>query len=344
VIAIFLAGGAAIIVAAGGMPFLLRFLAKFGIGQPIREHGPKSHFGKAGTPTMGGIAILSGFTCGYLVGHIGTNQPFSRLGVLSLVTTLAAGAVGLADDWLKVRRQRNLGLRKRTKFGGLAVIAVGYSLAAPLWAGVNTHLSYTRYDVPGISLGTTVWVIFAALVILGSTNAVNLTDGLDGLASGSSTLAFSCLAIIAYWQYRHFSIYRVPQGIDLSILAVSMAGACIGFLWWNAAPARIIMGDIGSLALGACLATLAFDMNLQLLLPLLGGLFVIETISVMLQVASFHLFHRRIFKMAPIHHHFELMGWAETTVTVRFWIASGLFTALSLGLFYVDFLSVGSVK
>jgi phospho-N-acetylmuramoyl-pentapeptide-transferase len=343
-IALFLAGGTAIIVSACGMPLLLRFLRHFGIGQPIREDGPSGHKVKAGTPTMGGIAILLGFGCGYLIGHAGTSQPFSRAGVLAVVTTLAAGLVGLADDWIKVTRRRNLGLRKRAKFGGLVVIAAGYAIAAALWAGVNTNLSYTRYDVPGVAMGTTLWIIWAALIVVGSTNAVNLTDGLDGLASGASGLAFSCLAVIAYWQYRHFSIYRIPQGIDLSIVAVSMAGACVGFLWWNAAPARIFMGDIGALGIGAALATLALDMNLQLLLPIIGGLFVIETVSVVLQVGSFRIFHRRIFKMAPIHHHFELSGWAETTVTVRFWIAAGLFTALSLGLFYADFLTVGKVK
>jgi phospho-N-acetylmuramoyl-pentapeptide-transferase len=344
VIALFLAGGVAIVVSAGGMPLLLRILRHFGIGQPIREDGPTSHQAKAGTPTMGGIAILAGFACGYLVGHAGTNQPFSRLGVLAVVTTLGAGVVGGLDDWIKVTRRRNLGLRKRAKFGGLLVVAVGFALAATLWAGVDTHLSYTRYDVPGLAMGTTVWVVWAALIVVGSTNAVNLTDGLDGLASGACGLAFSSLALIAYWQYRHFSIYRVPQGIDLSIVAVSMAGACVGFLWWNAAPARIFMGDVGALGLGAALATLALDMNLQLLLPIIGGLFVIETMSVVLQVGSFRIFHRRIFKIAPIHHHFEVSGWEETTVTVRFWIAAGLFTALSLGLFYADFLTVGKVK
>jgi phospho-N-acetylmuramoyl-pentapeptide-transferase len=340
VIALFVAGGAALLVSAGGMPLLLAVLRRFGIGQPIREEGPSGHKKKAGTPTMGGIAIIAGFLCGYLLGHADTHQPFSRLGVLAVVTTSAAGLVGLADDWIKVVHRHNQGLNKRAKFVGLVTIAVGYALAAALWAGVDKHLSFTRYNLPGVSMSTWLWVVWAVLIVVGSTNAVNLTDGLDGLASGASTLAFGCLAMIAYWQYRHVAIYRVPQAIDLSIVAVAMAGACLGFLWWNAAPARIFMGDIGALALGAALATLALDMNLQLLLPVIGGLFVIETMSVVLQVASFRLFHRRIFKMSPIHHHFELLGWPETTVVVRFWIAAGLFTVLALGLFYSDFLSV----
>ena len=338
-IALFLAAGAALIVVACGMPVLIRWLASHGIGQPIRDDGPKSHHRKAGTPTMGGIAIVAGFVVGYLVGHLGTNQPFSRAGVLSVVTSVAAGAVGFADDWIKVRHGRNLGLNKRAKFGGLVTVAVGFALAAALWAHVSTNLSYTRYDVPGVTMGTALWVVWAALIVVGAANAVNLTDGLDGLASGASSFTFAALGIIAYWEYRHFGIYHVASGIDLALMAVAMTGACAGFLWWNAAPARIFMGDTGSLAIGAALATLALDMNLQLLLPIIGGLFVIETVSVVLQVASFRIFHKRIFRIAPIHHHFE-MSWPETTVTVRFWLVSGMFTALALGLFYADFLTV----
>jgi phospho-N-acetylmuramoyl-pentapeptide-transferase len=343
-IAIFLAAGAAVLVAGVGMPLLIRWLALHGIGQPIRDDVPTGHQKKAGIPTMGGIAILFGFVVGYLVGHLGTSQPFSRAGVLSVIATVAAGGVGFADDWVKVKRKRNQGLNKRAKFGALVAVAVGYALAAALWAHVSTNLSYTRYDVPGIKMGTALWVVWAALIVVGAANAVNLTDGLDGLSSGSSAFTFAALGIIAYWQYRHFGIYHVSSGIDLALMAVAMTGACAGFLWWNAAPAQIIMGDTGSLALGAALATLALDMNLQLLLPLIGGLFVIETLSVVLQVASFRLFHKRIFRIAPIHHHFEMRGWPETTVVIRFWLVSGVFTALSLGLFYVDFLSVGTTK
>jgi phospho-N-acetylmuramoyl-pentapeptide-transferase len=343
-IAIFLAAGAAILVAGVGMPLLVRWLANHGIGQPIRDEGPQAHKKKAGKPTMGGIAIIFGFVVGYLVGHLGTSQPFSRAGVLSVVTVVAAGAVGFADDWVKVKRKRNLGLNKRAKLAALVAVAVGYAMAAALWAHVSTTLSYARYDVPGTEMGTTLWVIWAALIVVGTANAVNLTDGLDGLAAGSSTFTFGALALIAYWEYRHLGIYHIASEIDLALMAVAMTAACAGFLWWNAAPARIFMGDTGSLALGAALATLALDMNLQLLLPVIGGLFVIETVSVVLQVASFRIFHKRIFRMAPIHHHFELAGWPETTVVVRFWLVSGMFTALSLGLFYADFLSVGARK
>ncbi len=343
-IAIFTASGVALLVAGIGTPVLMRWLSSRGIGQHIREDGPAGHSAKAGTPTMGGMAIVLALLLGYLFGHIGTGEPFSRAGVLTIVTTTAAGAVGLADDWIKVRRRRSLGLRKRAKFGALLAIAIGYSLAAAEWAGVNTNLSFTRYDVPGIHLSLPVFTVWAVLIIVGSANAVNLTDGLDGLAAGSSTFAFACLAIIAYWQFRHLQIYHVRLGIDLSLAAVAICGACVGFLWWNAAPAKIFMGDTGSLALGTGLACLALDMNLQLLLPIIGGLFVLETLSVVAQVISFRVFHTRIFRMAPFHHHFELVGWPETTVIVRFWILSGLFTALGLGIFYADFLTVGTVK
>jgi phospho-N-acetylmuramoyl-pentapeptide-transferase len=178
---------------------------------------------------------------------------------------------------------------------------------------------------------------------VGASNAVNLTDGLDGLAAGSATFAFSTFALIGYWQFRHYSIYHVHPALDLAQAAIAMAGSCAGFLWWNAAPARIFMGDTGALAIGAGLGALALQMNLQLLLPVVGALFVIITLSVVIQVVSFRLFHRRVFRMAPLHHHFELAGWPETTVIVRFWILAGLCTALSLGIFYADFLRFGRV-
>lgn len=209
-------------------------------------------------------------------------------------------------------------------------------------------MSFTRYDVPGFELGKVVWVIFAVIVVIGSSNAVNLTDGVDGLAAGSATFAFGVLAIIGYWQSRHAGIYGsaasgigARNSLDLALVAVAMAGACSGFLWWNAAPARLFMGDTGSLAIGAVLAAICLQMQLDLLLPILGGLFVLETLSVVAQVFSFRIFHRRVLRMAPLHHHFELLGWPETTVIIRFWILSGLCVAAALGIFYADFISVG---
>jgi phospho-N-acetylmuramoyl-pentapeptide-transferase len=341
VISLFTSGGVALLIAGFGTPILLRWLIRWRIGQHVREDGPAQHAAKQGTPTMGGIAMLGGLLAGYALGHIGTGAQFTRSGWLVVLAVIATGPVGATDDWLKVSRQRSLGLNKRAKFGLQLAIALGFAFAALHWAGVSTHLSFTRWDLPGTSLGTVAWVIWAVLIIVGGSNAVNLTDGLDGLAAGSSAFAFSCLTIIAYWQFRHPAIYRVPHALDLGLVAIAVAGACVGFLWWNAAPARIIMGDTGSLALGTGLACLALLMNVQLLLPIIGGLFVVVTLSVVVQVVSFRLFHRRLLRMAPLHHHFELVGWPETTVTIRFWIFSGLCTALGLGLFYADFLSVG---
>ncbi|MGH9029088.1 MAG: phospho-N-acetylmuramoyl-pentapeptide-transferase [Acidimicrobiales bacterium] len=338
-ISLMASGGIALWAGALCTPFLIRWLGHRHLGQQIRDDGPFMHLVKAGTPTMGGVALVAALVAGYLLAHAGTHVAFSRSGLLVVLVTICAGAIGFLDDWIKVRHKQSLGLTKRGKFGALVVIAVGFALADEHWAGVNTHLSFTRWDSIGIDLGGIGWIVWAVFVIVGTANAVNLTDGLDGLASGSATFCFAILAIIGYWQFRHYSIYHVFPALDLALSAVAAAGACLGFLWWNAAPARIFMGDTGSLAIGAALAALALQMNLQLLLPVIGGLFVIETLSVVIQVVSYRVFHRRIFLMAPVHHHFELLGWPETTVIVRFWILGGLFAALGLGLFYADFLA-----
>ncbi|MHB1488747.1 MAG: phospho-N-acetylmuramoyl-pentapeptide-transferase [Acidimicrobiales bacterium] len=342
-ISLFTAGGVALLASVAATPFLIRFLLARGIGQQIRDDGPERHSTKAGTPTMGGIAILGSVLAGYIVGHLSIGAAFTSSGLLVIGVVLGAGVVGLADDWIKVRHKRSLGLSKRAKLGGQLAVALVFALLGLYWAGVNTHLSFARANLV-VNFGHVGWAVFAVLVIIGSSNAVNLTDGLDGLAAGSATFAFSCLAIIGYWQFRHPSIYQIPNALDLALAAVALTGACAGFLWWNAAPARIFMGDTGSLAIGGGLAALCLQMNLDLLLPIIGGLFVVETLSVVVQVASFRLFGRRVFRMAPFHHHFELLGWPETTVIVRFWIMAGLCTALALGIFYADFISTGHVS
>jgi phospho-N-acetylmuramoyl-pentapeptide-transferase len=195
-----------------------------------------------------------------------------------------------------------------------------------------------------LDLTKTGWVIFAVLLIVGTSNAVNLTDGLDGLAGGAAILCFAAYTVIPFWQFRHSAAYNVDHALDLAVISASMVGALVGFLWWNAAPARIFMGDTGSLAIGSGLAALALATDTQLLLGVVGGLFVMETASVMLQVARFRLSRRRFFRMAPIHHHFELGGWPETTVIIRFWILSGLCTAAGLGIFYADSIAKGITK
>jgi phospho-N-acetylmuramoyl-pentapeptide-transferase len=340
VISIFTAGGVALLIAGFGTPILLRFLVKWRIGQHVREDGPEAHAAKQGTPTMGGIAMLAGLLGGYALAHVGTHVGFTKSGWLVVLAVLATGLIGAADDWIKVSRRRSLGLTKRAKASLQLGVAIAFALGAMYWAGINRDVSFTRYDFPVLVLPAALYVAWCVLVIVGGSNSVNLTDGLDGLAAGSSAFAFSCLTIIGYWQYRNFPIYHVANSIDLALVSVAMCGACVGFLWWNAAPARIIMGDTGSLAIGTGISCLGLSMNLSLLIPIVGGLFVLVTLSVVIQVVAFRIFHTRVFRMAPLQHHFELVGWPETTVTVRFWIFSGLCTALGLGLFYADYLSV----
>jgi len=340
VISLMASGGIALWIAALGTPSLIGWLRRRSFGQHIRADGPAMHQVKAGTPTMGGVALVAAGVAGYLIAHAGTHVAFSRPGILVVAVTLGSAAIGYVDDWIKVRHRRSLGLNKRAKFAAQVLVALGFALAAEHWAGVSTDLSFTRYSSIGLDLGSIGWLVWAVFVVVGTANAVNLTDGLDGLASGSATFCFAILAIIGYWQFRHLSIYHVSAALDLALASIAMAGACLGFLWWNAAPARIFMGDTGSLAIGAALGSLCLQMNLQLLLPVIGGLFVIVTLSVVIQVVSYRVFGRRVFLMAPLHHHFELLGWPETTVIVRFWILGGLFAALGLGLFYADFLSV----
>jgi len=342
-ISLMTSGGVALWVAVLSTPFLIRWLLKNNIGQQIREDGPQVHIAKAGTPTMGGICIVAAVLIGFLSAHVIPGVTWSRSGALVMLAILGAAAIGFADDWIKVRHRRSLGLNKRAKFAAQTALGLTFSILAVYWAHASTTLSFTRYDSIGLHMGTAVWVVWATVIIAAAANAVNLTDGLDGLAAGSATFCFATLAIIGYWQYRHFSIYHVGDALDLALASVALAGACVGFLWWNAAPAKIFMGDTGSLSIGSGLAALCLLMNLDLLLVILGGLFVIVTLSVVIQVISFRVFHRRVFLMAPLHHHFELLGWPETTVIVRFWILAGLFAALGLGIFYGDFLSVGTV-
>jgi phospho-N-acetylmuramoyl-pentapeptide-transferase len=345
VIALLVAGAVAMIISLLGTPLLIRALERRGIGQPIREEGPKGHSVKAGTPTMGGIAIVAAAVAGYLISDFARGRIYTRSGILVMLAIVGAGLVGFLDDGIKVLQERNLGLNKRTKTLGLLTVAVGFAVLAVHWANVTTTIGIARSISPGWDLGPWGWGAFAVVLIYATTNAVNLTDGLDGLAAGSGAMAFGTLAFIGFWQSRpeHLPIYGIDHALDMAVIAVAMVGACAGFLWWNAAPARIFMGDTGSLAIGAGLATLALMTNTPLLLPLLGGIFVMETVSVILQVGSFRIFHRRVFRMAPIHHHFELAGWPETTVIIRFWILAALCAAGALGVFYADFIRAGGI-
>jgi phospho-N-acetylmuramoyl-pentapeptide-transferase len=334
-----LAGGIALLVAMAATPILIGWLRVRGIGQQIREDGPVRHLMKAGTPTMGGVAIIGAAVIGYLAEHV--EGTFTTRGLVAMLAVCAAAGLGLIDDWIKVHRQRSLGLNKRAKLAGQLLIAITFAVLCVTWLKVDTHLSFTRYNSTGIELGRVGWVILAVLIIVGCSNAVNLTDGLDGLAAGSAIFSFAAFTVIGFYQLRHVAIYRNPAALDEAAIATAMIGACAGFLWFNAAPARIFMGDTGSLGIGTAIAILALLENVDLLLLIIGGLFVIEALSVIIQVTSYQLFRRRVFRMAPIHHHFELLGWPETTVIVRFWILAGLCTAVALGAFYADFLSKG---
>jgi phospho-N-acetylmuramoyl-pentapeptide-transferase len=343
VVALLLAACFSGLTAIMGTKVLMDWLIARQVGQPIHEDVPAGHTVKAGTPTMGGLAIVVAAAVGYGAAHIRSGVLFTRTGLLVMATIIGAGLVGLVDDWIKVRNERNAGLSKRAKTLGLMLVAVGFAVGALLLTEVQTTLSFTRWDRPGLEMGSVTWALWAVLLIYATTNGVNLTDGLDGLAAGSAIFVFSALTVMGFWAFRYFETYRINHALDLAVVAAAMVGACAGFLWWNAAPARIFMGDTGSLAIGAGVACLVLTLNVHLLLPIIGALYVTESVSVILQVGSFQIFKRRIFRMAPIHHHFELGGWPETTVIIRFWLLSGACTALALGLYYADFIGTGGL-
>jgi phospho-N-acetylmuramoyl-pentapeptide-transferase len=335
------AGAVSLVLSLLGTYYLIGWLKAHRIGQPIHDDVPDGHQIKAGTPTMGGVAIVVAAVLGYAAAHVHGGLFFTRSGVLVMLAIAGAGVVGAFDDWIKVSNERNLGLSKRAKMAGLLVVAVAFAVACVAWTDVETTLSFTRWNQPGWQLTQVGWVVLAVLLIAGTTNAVNLTDGLDGLAGGSAVFAFITVTVIAFWAFRHQDVYEINHALDLAVIAAAMVGAITGFLWWNAPPAQIIMGDTGALAIGAGLATLALTLNIILLLPIIAALFVFETLSVIVQVGSFRLFGRRVFRMAPVHHHFELGGWPETTVMIRFWILAIMSMAVALGLYYADSISAG---
>jgi phospho-N-acetylmuramoyl-pentapeptide-transferase len=293
---------------------------------------------------MGGLVFVSAAIIGYLLSHVRLLAPSGGLrleflplssgGLLAVFALGGMAVVGLLDDWTKYSNQRSLGLSKTAKFGGQLAIAALFAWGASM-AGVVTQVSFVR--PLGIDLGA-FFVVWVLLMLTGAANGVNLADGMDGLAGGSSALVVASYTVIAFWQFRNPDIYDAVDPLELAIISAAMFGAILGFLWWNAPPAKIIMGDVGSQGIGGLLAALALLTNTNLLLVVLGAIFVAETISVILQVASFKLLGKRIFRMSPLHYHFDLGGWPETTVVIRFWILTGLGIALGLGFFYGDFL------
>jgi phospho-N-acetylmuramoyl-pentapeptide-transferase len=333
-------------IALFGTPVAIRIFTRRGYGQEIRSDGPAGHSGKRGTPTMGGTVIIIASLVGYFAGHLFTSAPVSASGLLVLFLMTGLGLVGFVDDFIKLYMQRSLGLRSGAKFGGQALVGALFAIMALHFPDgydltpASLHLSFL-YDF-GIAVGPVFFVVWVIIMVGGTSNAVNLTDGLDGLATGSAILVLAAYVIIGNWQLRNDctnglapNCYDVRDPLDVAVVAAVLMGACFGFLWWNAPPAKIFMGDTGSLALGGALAGLAITTRTELLLLILGGLFVIVTLSVVMQVLSFKLTGKRVFRMAPLHHHFELAGWAETTVVVRFWLIAGMFVALGLGVFYV---------
>ncbi|PZP03456.1 MAG: phospho-N-acetylmuramoyl-pentapeptide-transferase [Corynebacterium urealyticum] len=362
---IFIAGAVAFLAAVLFTPVLIRKFSDEGLGQEIREEGPKSHLKKRGTPTMGGIAILVGITLGYivavLVGVIFTGSGPGVSGWLVLGLTLALGGVGFADDYIKLVKGRNLGLNARAKLICQLVIAIAFGVMILQFPDSNditpgsTYLSFVRemptfnIAVGGAVIGMILFLIFINIVISAWSNAVNLTDGLDGLASGVTAIVMGAYVLITFWQFRNScadgaaaGCYFVRDPLDLAMLASAGLGACLGFLWWNASPAKIFMGDTGSLALGGLVAGLSITSHTELLMIIVGAIFVLETVSVVIQVTYFKTTGKRVFRMAPIHHHFENGGWAETTVVVRFWLLAALAAMTGFGLFYGEWLTATS--
>ncbi len=353
---ILVSGAVSLLLALFGTPLVIRVLRRHGYGQPIRVEGLKSHETKRGTPTMGGVVMVLAALIGYVVGHLATHDPMSASGMLILFLMAGLGLVGFVDDFLKIFRQTSVGLRSGAKLAGQVVVGAvfalevlqhpdGYDLTP-----ADAHLSFLRDFGPAI--GVLPFVIWAVILISGFSNAVNLTDGLDGLATGATILVLAAYVLIGIWQERNDcttflsrQCYQIRDPLDLAVVAAAVLGACFGFLWWNAPPAKIIMGDTGSLALGGVLAGLAVCTKTQLLLLIAGGLFVIITMSVIIQVGVFKVTKfksgrgYRVFKIAPLHNHFEMAGWAETTIVIRFWLISGLCVALALGIFYAEWLA-----
>ncbi|GAA1920098.1 phospho-N-acetylmuramoyl-pentapeptide-transferase [Streptomyces sodiiphilus] len=330
-----------------GTPLLIKLLARKGYGQFIRDDGPRDHHSKRGTPTMGGIAFILATLIAYAVTKIITSSQPTVSGLLVLFLMAGMGLVGFLDDYIKIVKQRSLGLRAKAKMLGQFIVGVTFAILSLNFADsreltpASTHLSFTQ-DF-GWSIGPVLFVLWALFMILAMSNGVNLTDGLDGLATGASVMVFGAYVFIGVWQYGQScadeltagaGCYEVRDPLDLAIVASALMGALFGFLWWNTSPAKIFMGDTGSLALGGALAGLAIVSRTELLLAILGGLFVLITMSVVIQVGSFRLTGRRVFKMAPLQHHFELKGWSEVLVVVRFWIIQGICVIVGLGIFY----------
>ncbi|NUP82215.1 MAG: phospho-N-acetylmuramoyl-pentapeptide-transferase [Nonomuraea sp.] len=332
-----------------GTPLLIKLLARKGYGQYIRDDGPREHASKRGTPTMGGIAFILATVVAYFLSKVITGYAPTYSGLLVLGLMVGMGLVGFLDDYIKIVKRRSLGLRAKAKMAGQLIVGISFAVLALQFqdARGNTPASTKLSFITdfGWKIGPILFVVWALFMILAMSNGVNLTDGLDGLATGASVLVFGAYTFIGVWQFQEScanaqtltnpnACYEVRDPLDLAVIASALMGACLGFLWWNTSPAKIFMGDTGSLALGGVLTGLAICSRTELLVAIMGGLFVLITMSVVIQVGSFRLTGRRVFRMAPLQHHFELKGWSEVLVVVRFWIIQGICVIVGLGLFY----------
>ncbi|TDD39473.1 phospho-N-acetylmuramoyl-pentapeptide-transferase [Actinomadura sp. KC06] len=347
---IIIAAGVALIFVMVGTPVWIRIMNRLGYGQMIRDDGPEAHASKRGTPQMGGTVFIVGSLVGYAAAHLVTRTEPTISGILVLFLMAGLGAVGFVDDYIKVFKQRSLGLRSGAKMIGIVLVGVVFAVASLNFPNgyditpAAPQLSFLRDFGP--SIGPYLFVVWALLLIAAMSNGVNLTDGLDGLAAGPAGMVLAAYVIIGNWQLRNsctdFALapncYSVRDPLDLAVVAAAVLGGVFGFLWWNAPPAKIFMGDTGSLALGGVLVGLAILTRTQFLLAILCGLIVMITLSVIIQVGGFKMTKKRVFKMAPLQHHFELSGWAETTIVVRFWLMSALFVAIGIGLFYLEWM------
>ena len=350
-----------LVVTIVGTPLLIRLVHKLHYGQYIRQDGPQSHQVKRGTPTLGGVVINLAIVCGWLASaiyrHIVSGEAFSLSAMLVLFAMLSMGVLGFIDDFAKVRKKQDEGLSVAGKFIGQFIFATLYAVLAliiPTRSGfpsAQAGMSFIEepffsFEFAGRIVATVLFVIWVNFLMTAWTNAVNLTDGLDGLATGSSMIAFAGYGVIAFWESYHLKgaghegfAYAVSDPLDLTIIALCAAVACFGFLWYNSNPATIFMGDTGSLALGGLFAAMSIATHTEFLAIIVGGLYVIEALSDVIQVGYFKLTHKRVFKMAPIHHHFELLGWTEGKVVVRFWMVELIFVLVGLVVFYGDWVA-----
>lgn len=350
-----------LVVTIVGTPLLIRLVHKLHYGQYIRQDGPQSHQVKRGTPTLGGVVINLAIVCGWLASaiyrHIVSGEAFSLSAMLVLFAMLSMGVLGFIDDFAKVRKKQNEGLSVAGKFIGQFIFATLYAVLAliiPTRSGFSSAQAgmsfieepFFSFEFAGKIVATVLFVIWVNFLMTAWTNAVNLTDGLDGLATGSSMIAFAGYGVIAFWESYHLKgaghegfAYAVSDPLDLTIIALCAAVACFGFLWYNSNPATIFMGDTGSLALGGLFAAMSIATHTEFLAIIVGGLYVIEAMSDVIQVGYFKLTHKRVFKMAPIHHHFELLGWTEGKVVVRFWMVELIFVLVGLVVFYGDWVA-----